>query len=213
MANRDRLILVTGATGYVGGRLVPRLLAEGYKVRCIVRDPNRLDARRWEGVEVVRGDVLNTASLHKALCDVTDAYYLIHSMTQGEGRFEDRDRMAAEHFGMAASAAGVRRIIYLGGLGKAEGFGDARGDLLRENAELGADHLALFHELPHDGAGHVDRDGESDSRALGRSARRDRHVHSDDFPVNIRQGTSAVAGIDGGVGLNQVAELGSRIRA
>lgn len=118
MADRDRLILVTGATGYVGGRLVPRLLAEGYKVRCMVRDPNRLDARRWESVEVVRGDILDTASLHRALCDVTDAYYLIHSMAQGSEEFAEKDRQGAANFRDAAVVQRVRRIIYLGGLAR-----------------------------------------------------------------------------------------------
>lgn len=118
MANGDRLILVTGATGYVGGRLVPRLLAEGYRVRCMVRDPNRLDARRWAGVEIVQGDVLDTPSLHRALCDVTDAYYLIHSMAQGSEAFAEKDRQGAANFRDAAVVQRVGRIIYLGGLAR-----------------------------------------------------------------------------------------------
>ncbi len=111
------LILVTGATGYVGGRLVPRLLAAGYRVRCLVRDPARLQGRPWfEQVEVVQGNVLEPDTLPAAMQNVTAAYYLIHSIS-GSADFHDRDVQAARNFGQAAGAAGVGRIIYLGGLG------------------------------------------------------------------------------------------------
>ncbi len=113
-------ILVTGATGYVGGRLVPRLLDKGHDVVCFVRDPSHIAGRGWQGVTVVQGDALDAGSFLPAIEGVDVAYYLIHSMAQPEGRFEDHDRYAAEHFGMAASAARVKRIIYLGGLGKAD---------------------------------------------------------------------------------------------
>ncbi|MCM2269647.1 MAG: SDR family oxidoreductase [Thermoanaerobaculia bacterium] len=114
-----RLALVTGATGYVGGRLVPRLLAAGFRVRVMARDPRRLAGRPWTGaVEIVAGDVLQPATLPAALADVDAAYYLIHSMG-GHGDFPDRDRQAARAFGAAASAAGVAQIVYLGGLGEA----------------------------------------------------------------------------------------------
>lgn len=126
-------ILVTGATGYVGGRLVPRLLTIGHQIVCLARDPSHISGRGWERVDVRRGDALDAGSLLPAMEGVDVAYYLIHSMTQGEGKFEDRDRMAAEHFGMAASAAGVHRIIYLGGLGKAD--------------EALSPHLASRHEV------------------------------------------------------------------
>lgn len=126
-------ILVTGATGYVGGRLVPRLLAIGHEIVCLARDPSHISGRGWERVDVRRGDALDAGSLLPAMEGVDVAYYLIHSMTHGEGKFEDQDRMAAEHFGMAASAAGVRRIIYLGGLGKAD--------------ETLSPHLASRHEV------------------------------------------------------------------
>ena len=126
-------ILVTGATGYVGGRLVPRLLAIGHELVCFVRDPSHISGRGWERVDVRRGDALDAGSFLPAMEGVDVAYYLIHSMTQPEGRFEDHDRFAAEHFGMAASAAGVRRIIYLGGLGKAD--------------EALSPHLASRHEV------------------------------------------------------------------
>ncbi len=112
-----RRILVTGATGYVGGRLVPRLLAAGCEVRCLARDPERLAGRPWrDRVEVVAGDALVPATLIPALAGVDVAYYLIHSLGTGE-EFARRDRDAAAAFGIAARAAGVRCIIYLGGLG------------------------------------------------------------------------------------------------
>ena len=110
-------ILVTGATGYVGGRLVPRLLAAGHQVRVLARDPARLAGRPWERrVELVRGDVLDPATLGPALQGVEAAYCLIHSMDERPG-FHERDLAAARTFGGAARAAGVARIIYLGGLG------------------------------------------------------------------------------------------------
>jgi uncharacterized protein YbjT (DUF2867 family) len=109
-------ILVTGATGYVGGRLVRALRARGLAVRSLARRPEILRARIGADVEVVGGDVLCPESLPAALGGVAIAYYLIHSMGSTE-RFEDKDRIAAENFGRAAREAGVRRIVYLGGLG------------------------------------------------------------------------------------------------
>ncbi|MBI5169442.1 MAG: SDR family oxidoreductase [Candidatus Eisenbacteria bacterium] len=111
-------ILVTGASGYIGGRLVTRLLAEGHQVRCMARDPSRLEGRPWPGVEIVAGDALVAESLGPAVAGVDVAYYLIHSLAAGEGRFEDMDQVAARQFGEAASRAGVRQVIYLGGLGE-----------------------------------------------------------------------------------------------
>lgn len=110
-------ILVTGATGYVGGRLVPLLLEDGWRVRCLARQPERLSPRVPAGVEVVAGDVLDAASLGPAMAGVEAAYYLVHSMG-ATGSFEDQDRIAADNFAEAARAAGVKRIIYLGGLGE-----------------------------------------------------------------------------------------------
>jgi uncharacterized protein YbjT (DUF2867 family) len=115
---RDRpLILLTGATGYVGGRLLARLEGEGHRVRCLTRRPDELKTRAGANTVVVQADMLDTASLAAAMEGGDIAYYLVHSMGLGEG-FEDKDRRAARNFGEAARAAGVRRIIYLGGLGE-----------------------------------------------------------------------------------------------
>ena len=119
MADATPVILVTGATGYVGGRLVPRLLAAGAVVRVMARDPGRLSGREWlPRVQLVAGDVLRPETLAAALEGVHTAYYLVHSMRGGPD-FERRDAEAAAAFGRAAAAAGVRRIVYLGGLGDA----------------------------------------------------------------------------------------------
>ncbi len=126
--------LVTGATGYVGGRLVPRLLEAGRRVRVLARDPARLAGRPWAAqVEVVRGDVHDPATLAPALAGVDVAYYLVHSMGD-HAAFATRDRDAARAFGEAARAAGVRRIVYLGGLGEADA---PLSDHLRSRQETG----------------------------------------------------------------------------
>src|SRR5512144_3143363 len=111
----SKLVLLTGATGYVGGRLLPMLVEAGWRVRCLARQPERLSSRLPAEVEVVRGDLLDAASLSQALSGVEAAYYLVHSMG-ATGDFEEHDRLAADNFGAAARAAGVRHIIYLGGL-------------------------------------------------------------------------------------------------
>jgi uncharacterized protein YbjT (DUF2867 family) len=111
------LVLVTGATGYIGGRLVPRLLEAGLRVRCLVRDPARLQGRTWlPHVEVARGDVFDRPSLAAAMAGVDTAYYLVHSLATGDD-FHQRDLDAARTFGAAFAAAGGTRVIYLGGLG------------------------------------------------------------------------------------------------
>src|SRR6266496_3047995 len=99
----SKLILVTGATGYVGGRLVPRLLEAGYRVRCLVRDPNRLQGRSWlKRVEVVSGDALVPSTLTEAMKDVSVAYYLIHGR-QGGHTNANRDLEVARNFAEAAA--------------------------------------------------------------------------------------------------------------
>ncbi|MEI6073860.1 MAG: NAD(P)H-binding protein, partial [Verrucomicrobiae bacterium] len=113
----SKFILVTGATGYVGGRLVPRLLADGYRVRCLVRDVSRLQGRPWlNQVDLVQGDMLKPDSLGAAMRDVNVVYYLVHSLGGG-GDFSERDRVAARNCAHAARSAGVEGIVYLGGLG------------------------------------------------------------------------------------------------
>ena len=126
-------ILVTGATGYVGWRLYEELAGRGLPVRCMARRPDNLRSRVRPGTEVVPGDALDEASLRAAMQGVDTAFYLIHSMGSASG-FEEQDRRAARNFASAAAAAGVRRIVYLGGLG------DPSADLsphLRSRQEVG----------------------------------------------------------------------------
>lgn len=127
-------VLVTGATGYIGGRLVSRLLQEGHQVRILARDPSRLEGRPWRGqVEVFQGDTLQPPSLRTAMDGVEAAYYLVHSMMGGSG-FHERDLRSAKGFAEESHRSGVKRIIYLGGLG------DPHSDLsnhLRSRQETG----------------------------------------------------------------------------
>ncbi|GAA2634926.1 SDR family oxidoreductase [Streptomyces axinellae] len=129
--------LVTGGTGYIGGRLVPELLAAGHQVRCLARSPEKLRDHPWsERVERVRGDVTDADSLGPAMRDIDVAYYLVHALGAGRG-FEETDREAARTFGEAARAAGVRRIVYLGGL-TPPGVPEARlSPHLRSRTEVG----------------------------------------------------------------------------
>lgn len=109
-------VLVTGATGYIGGRLVPRLCEAGHTVRCLARAPLRLQARFDERVEIVEGDVGDAAAVESALKDCHAAYYLVHSMASTRA-FAQKDREGAAIFGSAARKAGVQLLVYLGGLG------------------------------------------------------------------------------------------------
>ncbi|MGB7328406.1 MAG: SDR family oxidoreductase, partial [Rubripirellula sp.] len=109
-------VLLTGATGYVGGRLLPLLRARAISVRCLARRPDTLSSRLGSDVEIVQGDLLDPDSLPAAMAGIDTAYYLVHSMG-ASGSFEEQDRIAARNFATAASEAGVKRIIYLGGLG------------------------------------------------------------------------------------------------
>lgn len=109
-------VLIVGASGYVGGRLVALLAADGHQLRLASRDPRGL-TERFPDAEIVRVDLLDPATLPAALEGVDTAYYLAHSMAGGEGNFELRDLRAARWFGRAAREAGVKHIVYLGGLG------------------------------------------------------------------------------------------------
>ncbi|HET7142985.1 MAG TPA: NAD(P)H-binding protein, partial [Anaerolineales bacterium] len=112
----SKLILVTGATGYVGGRLAPKLLEAGYRVRCLVRDPSRLQGRIWlNKVEVAQGDARSPEDLTKAMQGVSTAYYLIHGMQGGKVDAE-RDLQVARNFAQAAEDANIKNIIYFGEL-------------------------------------------------------------------------------------------------
>src|SRR3954452_23656659 len=107
--------LVTGATGYLGGRLVPELLGAGHAVRVMVRDPSRLRDTGWAGaVEIATADAGDAAAVGAALAGVDVAYYLIHALPSGSG-FARTDLAYARTFGAAARDAGVRRLVYLGG--------------------------------------------------------------------------------------------------
>jgi uncharacterized protein YbjT (DUF2867 family)/uncharacterized protein YndB with AHSA1/START domain len=131
----SRRVLVTGATGYIGGRLVPRLLELGVRVRVLVRNPEHVRGRAWAtDVDVISGDAGDAGVLRSALDGVDAAYYLVHSMHAGAD-FAERDRGLAREFAAAAAAAGVAHVVYLGGLLPA---GDDVSAHLASRAEVGA---------------------------------------------------------------------------
>lgn len=139
----DRLVLVLGATGYVGGRLVPRLLAAGYRVRCLARTPRKLSGAPWaDHVEVLEGDLLDAGTLPAAFAGVHAVFHLVHMMGTNPD-FEQADRVAAQHVARAAADAGVARIVYLGGLGEDS---DASSPHLRSRGEVG--RILLASDVP-----------------------------------------------------------------
>lgn len=116
-------VLVTGATGYIGGRLVPRLLDAGYDVRCLVRDPGKVRHRPWAsrpGVTVLAGDAGRDGDVRRALAGCRAAYYLVHSMVAAGSDYAETDRRLARTFAAAAAETGVERIVYLAGLGDSD---------------------------------------------------------------------------------------------
>ena len=113
---KAHVVLLTGASGYVGGRLIPLLEKQPVVLRCLARSPEKMRSRVQPGTELVQGDVLDPGSLDQALQGVHTAYYLVHLMS-GSKDFEKEDRQAAANFAQAAKKADIRRIIYLGGLG------------------------------------------------------------------------------------------------
>ncbi len=129
-----KLIALTGATGYVGGRLLPLLLERGYHVRCLTRRPEAIAHLKGPACAMIQADALDEASVLKGLRGCHTAYYLVHSMGAGPG-FEERDRQAARHFAGAAKRAGVKRVVYLGGLGRDQ---DALSTHLASRHEVGA---------------------------------------------------------------------------
>ncbi|WP_052864311.1 SDR family oxidoreductase [Streptomyces niger] len=138
--------LVTGATGYIGGRLVPELLAAGHRVRCLARTPEKLRDHPWaDSAEVVKGDVTDADSIAAAMDGIDVAYYLVHSLGTG-AEFEEKDRRAAETFAEQARAAGVRRIVYLGGLTPRGVPEEELSRHLRSRAQVG--HIFLDAPVP-----------------------------------------------------------------
>jgi len=131
--NSSPRILLTGATGYVGGRLLPLLIRDGHAVRCLTRRPFDQTNLASPLVQVAIGNALDVESLNKALVGIETAYYLIHSMGDKQD-FEQTDRRAAENFANACTAQGVQRIIYLGGLGDPS---DQLSKHLRSRQEIG----------------------------------------------------------------------------
>ena len=135
--SKTEKILVTGATGYIGGRLIPKLLEIGADIRVLARDATRLESRNWiDRVEIFEADVFDPKRLGDAMEGISRAYYFIHSMNAHSDAFDERDIVAAKNFGKAAKEKGVKQIIYLGGLG------DPRDQL--------SEHLRSRHNTGHE---------------------------------------------------------------
>ena len=160
MADRPATVLLTGASGYIGGRLLGVLERAGRRVRCLARRPGDLAARAAPSTAVVRGDVLDRASLDAALQGVDAAYYLVHAMGSA-GDFEAEEQAGARNFADAARAAGVGRIIYLGGLAAG---GAGLSAHLRSRRQVGD----VLRGAAHPG---VRRHAAGDSATRGRGAR------------------------------------------
>jgi len=147
------VIAVAGSTGYIGGLLCRRLREEGRDVRALARHPERAEELERAGCEVVRADVLERETLGPALADVDVAYYLVHSMGRGsDGDFAERDHEGAENFARAAAAAGVERIVFLGGLGEGSKHLDSR-HATAQTLRRGAVPVAYFRAAAVIGAG------------------------------------------------------------
>jgi uncharacterized protein YbjT (DUF2867 family) len=147
------MIAVAGSTGYIGGLLCKRLREEGHEVRALARHPERSGDLKDVGCEVVRADVLEAETLGPALEGVDVAYYLVHSMGRGaDGDFAERDHQGAENFAAAAAAAGVKRIVYLGGLGEGSKHLDSRHQTA-EGLRRGAVPVTYFRAAAVLGAG------------------------------------------------------------
>jgi len=127
-------VLVLGATGYIGGRLVPRLVDAGYSVRCMVRDPRKMEGRPWKSIDVVAGDVLDKASLRHAANGCSMVYYLVRAMGRREEPPDEKDRIGALNMCEVAAEVGMDRIIYLGGVGRGTA---GLSPILRSRREVG----------------------------------------------------------------------------
>mgnify|MGYP006099533869 FL=1 len=137
MKHSSKTILLTGATGYVGGRLCPRLLRAGYRVRVLTRSIAKLKSRPWSDnkrLEIVQSNLEDVESLTAAMEGIDEAYYLVHSMQTAGSAFAQHDEMLANNFAKAASAASISRIIYLGGLGE---MGDGLSEHLYSRQNVG----------------------------------------------------------------------------
>jgi uncharacterized protein YbjT (DUF2867 family) len=202
--------LVTGATGYVGGQLIDELRGRGASVRAMARNPDTADLP--PGVAVRKGDVISGEGLAEALEGVRVAYYLIHSMGRGakEADFAERDRGAARNFGRAAAAAGVERLVYLGGLGSADG---AHSEHLRSRTEV-AEILAEHVPTAHARAAMIIGDGSSSFLVLRHLVQRlpamivPRWLETRTQPIAIRDVVGALAALGERTDLTGSVELG-----